>query len=71
MDVNSRLNAILMLSAVNLPGGELRKRSAEDELKMRQYLTEGDLISVSLDHHLLNKQGDGVGVGGRNLCPVF
>ncbi|XP_063966503.1 exosome complex component RRP4-like [Lytechinus pictus] len=48
VDVNSRLNAILMLSAVNLPGGELRKRSAEDELKMRQYLTEGDLISAEV-----------------------
>lgn len=48
VDVNSRLNAILMLSAVNLPGGEQRKRSAEDELKMRQYLTEGDLISAEV-----------------------
>ena len=50
MDTNSRLNSILMLSSVNLPGGELRRRSAEDELLMREYLTEGDLISVSLKY---------------------
>ena len=48
VDTNSRLNSILMLSSVNLPGGELRRRSAEDELLMREYLTEGDLISVSV-----------------------
>ncbi|XP_019614235.1 PREDICTED: exosome complex component RRP4-like [Branchiostoma belcheri] len=48
VDVNSRLDAILMLSAVNLPGGELRRRSAEDELMMREYLQEGDLISAEV-----------------------
>ncbi|CAH1277428.1 EXOSC2 [Branchiostoma lanceolatum] len=46
VDVNSKLDAVLMLSAVNLPGGEL-ERSAEDELMMREYLQEGDLISLS------------------------
>eukprot|EP00058_Branchiostoma_floridae_P002654 XP_002588142.1 hypothetical protein BRAFLDRAFT_118871 [Branchiostoma floridae] len=48
VDVNSRLDAVLMLSAVNLPGGELRRRSAEDELMMREYLVEGDLISAEV-----------------------
>ncbi|XP_072015737.1 exosome complex component RRP4-like [Amphiura filiformis] len=48
VDTNSRLNSILMLSSVNLPGGELRRRSAEDELLMREYLTEGDLISAEV-----------------------
>ncbi|XP_070532137.1 exosome complex component RRP4-like [Ptychodera flava] len=48
VDTNSRLNSILMLSSVNLPGGELRRRSAEDELMMRQYLSEGDLISAEV-----------------------
>ncbi|OCT65422.1 hypothetical protein XELAEV_18041662mg [Xenopus laevis] len=47
VDTNSRLDSVLLLSAVNLPGGELRRRSAEDELAMRSYLQEGDLISVS------------------------
>ncbi|XP_077986678.1 exosome complex component RRP4-like [Glandiceps talaboti] len=48
VDTSSRLNSILMLSSVNLPGGELRRRSAEDELMMRQYLSEGDLISAEV-----------------------
>jgi exosome complex component RRP4 len=56
VETNSRLDSVLMLSSVNLPGGELRIRSAEDELMMRQYLQEGDLISaeVQMIH------GDGV-----------
>ncbi|VDM43646.1 unnamed protein product [Toxocara canis] len=42
----ARLDSTLMLSSVNLPGGELRRKSVEDELMMREYLKEGDLISV-------------------------
>merc|ERR1719447_2495126 len=42
VDTNSRLDSALLLSSVNLPGGELRRRSAEDELSMRRYLSEGD-----------------------------
>uniref|UniRef100_A0A673X5I4 Exosome component 2 n=1 Tax=Salmo trutta TaxID=8032 RepID=A0A673X5I4_SALTR len=49
VETNSRLDSVLLLSSVNLPGGELRRRSAEDELTMRDYLQEGDLISVSSD----------------------
>lgn len=45
VDTNSRLNSVLMLSAVNLPGNELRRRTADDELLMREYFTEGDLIA--------------------------
>eukprot|EP00794_Sanderia_malayensis_P016065 gene16065-17688_t len=44
VDTFSKLDSVLLLSAVNLPGGELRRRSAEDELLMREYLSEGDLI---------------------------
>lgn len=50
VDVNSRLDALLSISAVNLPGGELRRRSAEDELAMRNYLCEGDLISAEVQN---------------------
>ena len=32
VDINSRLVAVLMLSSVNLPRGELRRGSAEEEL---------------------------------------
>ncbi|XP_074780019.1 exosome complex component RRP4 isoform X2 [Athene noctua] len=46
VETNSRLDSVLLLSSMNLPGGELRRRSAEDELAMRDYLQEGDLISL-------------------------
>ncbi|XP_077504686.1 exosome complex component Rrp4 isoform X2 [Amblyomma americanum] len=48
VEMASRLNASLLLSSVNLPGGELRRKSAKDELLMRQYLCEGDLISAEV-----------------------
>ncbi|CAH1977504.1 unnamed protein product [Acanthoscelides obtectus] len=48
VDTNARLDSILLLSSVNLPGGELRRRSVEDEHMMRQYLQEDDLISAEV-----------------------
>jgi len=48
VDTNMRLDSVLLLSSVNLPGGELRRRSAEDELGMRGYLQEGDLVSAEV-----------------------
>ena len=50
VDINGRLDANLQISSVNLPGGELRRRSAEDELAMRKYLQEGDLISAEVQN---------------------
>lgn len=37
-----------MISAVSLPGGVQRRRTAEDELQMRVIFKEGDIISVCL-----------------------
>lgn len=48
VDTFSKLNSTLMLSSINLPGGVLRRRSAEDELMMRSYFKEGDLISAEV-----------------------
>ncbi|RWS24461.1 exosome complex component RRP4-like protein [Leptotrombidium deliense] len=48
VDTNSRLDSILLLSSVNLPGGELRRKTVEDELMMRSFFTEGDLISAEV-----------------------
>jgi len=48
VDTKSKLDSILMLSSVNLPGGELRRRCEEDERLMRDYLVEGDLISAEV-----------------------
>jgi len=44
VDIHTRLDSVLLLSAVNLPGGELRRRSTKDELLMRSYMVEGDLV---------------------------
>lgn len=48
MDVGGRLFASLHLHSVNLPGGELRRKSIEDELLMSQYLIDGDLVSAEV-----------------------
>ncbi|KAF6018664.1 EXOSC2 [Bugula neritina] len=48
VDAHTVLDSVLLLSCVNLPGGELRKRSEEDERMMREYLSEGDLISAEV-----------------------
>ncbi|XP_043275082.1 uncharacterized protein Naam [Venturia canescens] len=50
VDTNSKLDSVLLLSSVNLPGGELRRRSAEDEQTMRRYLQEGDLICAEVQN---------------------
>jgi exosome complex component RRP4 len=47
VDVGGRSHSILMLSAVNLPGGIQRRRTTEDSLNMRAFFTENDVISVS------------------------
>ncbi|CDW55823.1 exosome complex exonuclease RRP4 [Trichuris trichiura] len=48
VEINSRRDAHLLLTAVNLPGGELRRKSAEDEKMMRSNLREGDMISAEV-----------------------
>jgi len=54
VDTYARLESVLLLSAVNLPGGELRRRSAKDELLMREYLIEGDLIVAEVQSSYLD-----------------
>eukprot|EP00729_Bicosta_minor_P009618 gene9618-17642_t len=48
VDCQTRLDAVLQLSSVNLPGGVLRRRSAADELMMREFFVEGDVISCEV-----------------------
>lgn len=48
VDIGGRRDAGLMLSAINLPSGEQRRRTAEDELKMRSFFAEDDLISSEI-----------------------
>lgn len=44
VDVAAPLLAQLPLSAINLPGGILRKRTSADELQIRTFFSEGDLL---------------------------
>ncbi|XP_076056747.1 exosome complex component Rrp4 isoform X2 [Oratosquilla oratoria] len=48
VDVNSRLDAELRLANIQLPGGEQRRKSLEDERGMRALLTEGDIVCVEV-----------------------
>ncbi len=44
VDVGSTQLAVLPLSAINLPGGILRRRTETDELQIRAFFAEGDLL---------------------------
>ena len=44
VDISSKQDAILHLASINLPGGILRRRTTDDELQMRTFFTEGDLL---------------------------
>lgn len=48
VDLKSRQESKLLLSAVHLPGGIQRRRNAEDELNMRSFFREGELISAEV-----------------------
>ena len=44
VDICSRQEANLLLSSINLPGGIQRRKLESDELEMRNYFKEGDLL---------------------------
>lgn len=44
VDVAAPLLANLMLSSINLPGGALRRRTSVDELNVRSFFQEGELL---------------------------
>lgn len=48
VDINARQDAVLMLSSVNLRGGVQRRRTQEDQMNMRAYFEEHDLISADV-----------------------
>lgn len=48
VDIGAEHDAVLMLGAVNLPGGVLRRKSESDELQMRAILKEGDLLNAEV-----------------------
>ena len=44
VDIAGKQDAVLQLASINLPGGILRRRTTDDELQMRTFFTEGDLL---------------------------
>ena len=50
VDVAAPLLAQLPLSAINLPGGILRRRTSADELQIRTYFGEGDLVVAEVQN---------------------
>ncbi|KAI9505073.1 exosome complex exonuclease RRP4 [Coemansia spiralis] len=51
VDVNSRQDGILLLSSINLPGGIQRRKSESDELQMRTFFAEGDLVFAEVQSY--------------------
>uniref|UniRef100_A0A2K5MEJ3 Uncharacterized protein n=1 Tax=Cercocebus atys TaxID=9531 RepID=A0A2K5MEJ3_CERAT len=48
VETNSGLDSVLLFSPMNLPGGELKRRSTEDELAMTGFLQGGELVSAEV-----------------------
>ena len=48
VDIASRQDAVLMLSSIHLPSGLQRRRTDEDQLNMRNFYVEEDLISAEV-----------------------
>lgn len=48
VNVGARQDAVLMLGSVNLPGGDLRRRTIEDQLQMRTLFKEKDVICAEV-----------------------
>lgn len=48
IELGSAQDAVLQLGSVNLPGGILRRKSDDDELNMREFLKEGDLLNAEV-----------------------
>ncbi|KAF3940396.1 hypothetical protein ABW19_dt0203170 [Dactylella cylindrospora] len=55
VDIAGPHSATLLLSSINLPGGILRKRTSTDELQIRTFFSEGDLLVAEVQ--TLNSDG--------------
>ena len=64
LDINCRREGILNLASINLPSGEQRIKNEEDEIKMRKYFNEGDLISCEVQQI---SQSGSINLQTRNL----
>ena len=48
VDIGARQHATLLLASIYLPGGALRRRTAEDQLAMRHYFATSDLVACEV-----------------------
>lgn len=64
VDVGGRQHAVLLLSSINLSDGAQRRRNFEDQLRMRSFYKEGDLISAEV--HSIHEDGV-ISLHARNL----
>lgn len=48
VDIHAQQPASLQLAAIYLPGGIQRRKLEEDELQIRQFFVEGDLVSAEV-----------------------
>mmetsp|Transcript_320 Transcript_320/g.495 ORF Transcript_320/g.495 Transcript_320/m.495 type:complete len:224 (+) Transcript_320:92-763(+) len=55
VEIAGQRDAVLQLSAVNLPGGVQRMRTYEDQLSMRTLFSENDLVSAEIQN--INSEG--------------
>ncbi|KAI8068423.1 exosome component 2-like protein [Gongronella butleri] len=44
VDVNGRQEGVLLLSSISLPGGVQRRKTESDELQMREFFAEGNVV---------------------------
>lgn len=64
VDVCSRQDAALMLSSIHLPGAIQRRKSESDELQMRSFFAEGEMICAEVQSIF---HDGGIGIHTRNL----
>lgn len=50
VDLNGTQDAFLPLTSVHLPDGEQRRRTAKDEMQMRDIFTEGDMVAAEVQN---------------------
>jgi len=51
VDVQGRQDGVLLLSSIDLPGDERRRRTEQDQLQMRSLFLENDLISAEVQQY--------------------
>lgn len=51
VDINAKTDATLQLASINLPGGIQRRKTGTDELQMRTFFEEGDLLLAEVQSY--------------------